>query len=213
MVQSRVSSSSHRGRLSQTTRVVVALTSVSSLIPPELEFAPRFGPTDNANLSHYVTLGNRFSFSAEIVASTSSVISQDELMELTHLVQTHRRLLNTSPVVLPVDLGTRATSLLQDNFQGIDAVSKSREFCEELFLLRNIWGRNENAIPSSNTLVGHLLRTICLNACEIQNTDNRANALMLVAAADHEHFTNQTLDDVLEFLRHEHNASVISTIN
>jgi len=199
-------------KTSQANRVLVALAADPALVPQTLEHAPRFGPSEDAKLAAYVTTGNKLPFSAEMVSSTVPIITEDELQELTHEVQTLRSC-EDSESAPPTNPDSRAQRVLQSRFEEIAAETRSREFSNDLFLLRNIWGRKDSGTPLASTLDGRLIRTISLSGCLSPNTDNRANALMLLAAADREHHTDGTLEDVLEFLRRESDSNVISTID
>jgi TIR domain len=197
---------------SQTNRVLVALAADRALVPPALEHAPRFGQSEDAKLAEFAATGNKLPFSPERVSSAVPIITKDELQELTQEVETVRSLRGGSETAPSTDLDSLAISVLRERFEEIAAETSSREFSNDLFLLRNIWGRKDSSTPSTSTLDGCLIRTISLSGCLSPNTDNRANALMLLAAVDREHHTDRTLEDVLEFLRRESNGNLISTI-
>ena len=190
------------------TRVIVAAATESTMIPPELESAPRFVCSQAKafeDMIHFLREQNRLPFDFPRTVVQGPLLRTDEVNRL--LIESTERLERKEPngqQNIPLkDLVLRALALTLKEL--------SSEFSNRLFAIRNVLIQDlarEAEWPFTED-EARFIESAALFWADSSNLDNRANAFMVLICLDEQGRLPSGHRTVLKALSHEKDSAVL----
>lgn len=203
-------------------RVLVFTKSMEIQIPNELSECLRF--TDARKLAEFIIDSNKIEFHPAAVSSQLGINTSSFRQHLDAAKKRWIRRFSKKNYSLEADLSQIKKRLkilsLKDRllFQierpypaTIDELD-SQEFSERCLIYRNYFCDNPRDLPRRSSLAGRMLRAHCALLSLSPNIDNRANAILMLAAIDERWQCNSTRDDVVDVLRKEEVGAVMGLV-